>query len=60
MRKFIATYLFDDGEGSPEWVLEFFAKDLDEAEKKLQAIKDTLKLDGELMQKIGIGDDETE
>jgi len=55
-RKFIASYLFDDGEGKPEWSLEFYAKDFQEAQKKIIAIKETLRLDGELKQKIDAED----
>jgi hypothetical protein len=51
-KQFLATYLFDDGNGSVEWSLEFYAKDFEEAKLKLKAIKDTLKLDGELDEEV--------
>ena len=55
---FLASYLFDDGRNiPPEWGLDFYAKDIDEAKLKIQAIKDTLKLDGELGEIIDASDE---
>lgn len=45
---FLASYLFNDEDGSPEWTLLLDAKDFEEAKLRIKAIKDTLKLDGEL------------
>lgn len=54
---FLASYLFEDKEGEPvEWSLEFYAKDFEAAKQKIKAIKETLKLDGELSEKIEASD----
>ena len=58
MKKFLASYLFDDGDGGVEWSLEFYAKDMEEAQRKVIAIKETLKFDGELSQSIEVEEKE--
>jgi hypothetical protein len=55
---FLASYLFNDGRNETvEWGLEFYAKDFEEAKLKLKAIKETLKLDGELDTTIDASDE---
>lgn len=56
--KFIATYLFDNGESSVEWMLEFYAKDENEAKERIKAIKETLFYDGEVDTEEDINEDE--
>lgn len=46
---YLASYLFDNNDKmSVEWGIQFHAKDMEEAKERIKAIKDTLKLDGEL------------
>ena len=51
---FIASYLFDTGDGLPEWEIKFYAKDMEEAQSRIKAMRETLKFDGELKLEINI------